>query len=471
MAYKVLKSHPYLMINQDGPVSPIPEVKKVKTTVRKIFKHFMSLPYELKMEIVRFVDFRDMCTLQRTSKLFNRISSENSIWKTLYCRHFNVTEENLLEYGLVIKDWQPRFKTQFSIYKTQFIQSEKVSNCSSKPKPRFAHSGSSHSDSVYYIGGQMNEGRSDEIWAYDSKNSGFNKVDIANYDANRAVVQTDISDDCRNFEGVAGKVPSFARHQSVTIGDKIYTFGGYDYTYFYNLSVFDITAKTWSYPKVDGDVPIPRSNHASAVVGTKFYVFGGSIGDNVDKYTVTNDFFCFDTITKIWKKIPVGDSDNEPSCRVGHVMTAVDKHIYLFGGGVWGKETGWTQQYNDLFIYSTVSGKWSRPSMKPEEKPSVCTYPFVFNAKQNIFVFGGASITGATVTNKLYMWDILSAKWTEITINGDEISPRSIGTANVIGNEVILLGGYCGGLLQEDNDFFKLRFNFPNVALKCLGSS
>jgi len=315
----------------------------------------------------------------------------------------------------------------------------------------------------------MADKRSDEIMSFTTSNSTFDRVAVSNYDADAVAKQMptkeQVSADCRDFKGVNGKVPNFARHQAVEVNGKIYVFGGYDYTFFYNLAVFDPVLRTWIYPEVFGDVPAPRSNHSSCVVGDKFYIFGGSVGDNVDKYSVTNDFYCFDTISMSWINLSSKASEeegskidiNEPSGRVGHVMTSIGDFIYMFGGGVWGKISGWTQQYNDLFIYDTKKNKWEMVNLKNEEKPGVCTYPYVFTLGYNVVIFGGASMTGSTVTNKMYGWDVLSRKWREMELEGEEISARSIGTANVVGNEVVVWGGYCGGLLAADNDLFKLK--------------
>ncbi len=54
---------------------------------------------------------------------------------------------------------------------------------------------------------------------------------------------------------------------------------------------------SWTYPEVTGDRPPPRSNHASAVIGTRFYIFGGSVGDNVNRYETVNDFYYCDVGT------------------------------------------------------------------------------------------------------------------------------------------------------------------------------
>lgn len=442
----------------------------IRRKVPRTFTYFTHLPYEIQYQILRFLSYKDVCSVQQTCKHLQELSLEKGLWKRLTLTHFGVDEDVMLEFGKNIKDWRGHFKLQCALYKKGCVTATKIQSANNKPRPRFAHTGCSVANKIVYIGGQMAEGRSNEIWSYDPKSNSFDANRISNFDPTRKNDQTDVSDDCKNYQGVQGTVPAFARHQSALIGNKIYTFGGYDYTYFYNLSVFDTKLGTWTYPKVTGDIPCPRSNHSSAVVGNKFYVFGGSVGDNVDKYTVTEDFYSLDTKTFVWTKIQSVEPSDRPTRRVGHVMTAIGKHIYLFGGGVWGKVTGWTQQYNDLYIYSTEENKWTLVPLKSGEKPPICTYPYIFAVANNVFVFGGASITGSTVTNQMFMWDILARKWTEIMIEGDEITSRSIGAANLVNNEIFMWGGYCGGILPSDNDFFKLKLNFK-CSLDCLGSS
>jgi len=479
--------NPYVAFDQDGPVSPFPlsrsnsksgsffssplGLRRKTAAVKqpeKTFVFFLSLPYELQCEVMKFIGFRDMCNLQRASKLLNAIASENLIWKNLFQQHWSVPLEILDTYGSFITDWQAHFKQQLFLHKRPFLKSEKVKDCLGKPAPRFAHTGSTYNGHVYYIGGQVAEARSNEIWDYNVKANKFSLTEISNHDSTLGITQKDIKEDCSNFEGVDGLVPKFARHQSVIVGHKIYSFGGYDYSYFYNLSVFNIKKGTWTYPKVKGDIPIPRSNHSAAAIGHHIYIFGGSIGDKPDKYTVTKDFYCLNTKTMTWRKIQMGNSVNEPSERVGHVMAGIGHHLYLFGGGIWGKEEGWTAQSNDLYVYDTKEHIWSLVPVPKETKPPVCTYPFVFTLKNNFCIFGGASMEGSTVKNQMYMWDVLLRKWIELQITGEIISPRSIGTANVVGNELVLWGGYCGGVVRE-NDLYKLRFALP-ARLTCLGS-
>lgn len=435
------------------------------------FDLWNSLPYELKFEVLKHVSLKDVAALSVSCRLIHQLTNENALWRHWTCVHLKISSNCMIDYGSQIQDWRSYSKFQTSFYKKGSLQSQKVTSVTNRPQPRFAQTACVVEDKIYYIGGQMADKRSDEILAYQPSRSQFEKVEISNYDNNQATVQMptkeQVSADCKNFKGIPGKVPNFARHQSVQVNGKIYVFGGYDYTFFYNLALFDPASRTWTYPDVFGDVPAPRSNHSSCVVGNKFYIFGGSVGDNVDKYSVTNDFYCFDTISMSWTRLSSDMSMEEdssrkistlqPSGRVGHVMAAVGDYIYMFGGGVWGKVNGWTQQYNDLFIYDTKVHQWEAVALKNEEKPGVCTYPYVFTVGYNVVIFGGASMTGSTVTNKMYGWDILARKWREMTAEGDDISARSIGTANLVGDEVVLWGGYCGGLIAVDNDMFRLK--------------
>jgi N-acetylneuraminic acid mutarotase len=73
-------------------------------------------------------------------------------------------------------------------------------------------------------------------------------------------------------------------------------------------------------------------------------------------------------------------------------MAAIEDKIYLFGGGVWSSELGWTDQYSDTYVYNSVTNEWS--AMQPDIKPPVSTYPYIFSVGTNVFIFGGASVEG-----------------------------------------------------------------------------
>jgi hypothetical protein len=62
----------------------------------------------------------------------------------------------------------------------------------------------------------------------------------------------------------------FARHTSVGIGNKVYSFGGFDGTsQYFGVAVLDLSTMSWSYPQTTGEAPKLKTNHAAAAIGTK----------------------------------------------------------------------------------------------------------------------------------------------------------------------------------------------------------
>jgi len=149
--FKGLRSfskNPYSQFDQDGPVSPFPQLRRSNSKggffsspigsrrssskplngpvkQEKAFAYFALLPYELQCEIMKFVGFPDICNVQRSSKLLSSIASENLVWKELYQTHWKVPAEILDKYGAMIKDWQAHFKQQHWIHKKAVLRAEK----------------------------------------------------------------------------------------------------------------------------------------------------------------------------------------------------------------------------------------------------------------------------------------------------------------------------------------------------------
>ncbi len=44
-------------------------------------------------------------------------------------------------------------------------------------------------------------------------------------------------------------------------------------------------------------------------------------------------------------------------------------------------------------------------------------------------------------------------------MEGELPGARSMGSSNVVGNNVYFFGGYCGGVIQMNNDFYRLTVN------------
>lgn len=90
-------------------------------------------------------------------------------------------------------------------------------------------------------------------------------------------------------------------------------------------------------PSIAGDVPAPRVGHASAVIGSRIFIFGGRGGPAMDSVDEGGRVWVFDTKTHLWSYLdPVSpvdavvdpDGERRPACpapRCYHSAVATDK--------------------------------------------------------------------------------------------------------------------------------------------------
>jgi hypothetical protein len=81
----------------------------------------------------------------------------------------------------------------------------------------------------------------------------------------------------------------------------------------------------WAVPNASGPAPSPRHSHASIVIGTKIYIYGGSNGTQV-----FDDVYSFDTATNTWEKV-----NPEGTVAPGRTRTDIalwKNELLVFGG-------------------------------------------------------------------------------------------------------------------------------------------
>lgn len=248
---------------------------------------------------------------------------------------------------------------------------------------------------------------------------------------------------------VTGYFGPRSRHTAELIDDKIYVFGGYDgISTFQKLAVLDPETFTWTYPETFGLCPASRSNHSSAVVGKKMFIMGGN-NDLMGEYQVLNDFYVLDTETMTWSK---PQFHGQLSPRSGFVLLAIQKRLYLFGGGVWNKQTDkWIANYNTICVYDTETNIWSEPPMRNNEIVQSATFPVPFVIGDFIFIFGGGHLSLGQVTNELYMLDTYTHTWYEVssdkTVRGRDMATATPVSIDSQTKTVYLFGGQAGGPL------------------------
>lgn len=113
------------------------------------------------------------------------------------------------------------------------------------------------------------------------------------------------------------------RHAAVTVGEKIYVFGGLNkMDLLGDLYVLDTSLMQWSLVECAGDVPAPRHSHSLSAVDQRIYLFGG-----FDGRRIFGDLSILDLENFVWRTVKV-----ESLSRFSHTMTVLNGNLLLLGG-------------------------------------------------------------------------------------------------------------------------------------------
>jgi len=384
----------------------------------------LSLQPELILHVISFLEARQLLDISQSCKLVYDVYSMNSnfLWRQMCQRKFQLSEEMCERKDV---DWKTYFYERRALQKEgSFDWTLMNDSIKERPSPRMCHSGTSVSGSgierIAYVGGQSGQTqRFEDIYLFDG-----NKFQRVN-----------------NVLRSAEKPQSFARHSSVSIGNKIYTFGGFDgVNLYFGVAVFDLERMTWTYPDTTGDAPKLKTNHAAAAIGTKMYVFGGNRTEE-GNYSIYDDLHVLDTETMTWTRPQTYGAI--PGQRVAHKLVAVGKRLYLFGGGKWSPKEDWIERTKKIHILDTETMTWSCPTVVGEDNVRVSSFsiPLVFSTF--IFFFGGQSIVDGNELNDLISFDTVSHRWErhDPAPHKDNPGQRSVATLNMHGEYAWLFAG------------------------------
>ena len=153
-----------------------------------------------------------------------------------------------------------------------------------------------------------------------------------------------------------------------------------------------------------------RSNMASAVIGNKIYVFGGT-----ESGTVVRKNEVFDTETNLWS---VNTSMN--AGRYKHSAITYGNNVYICSG--YGE---YNNSIHTISVYDTINDTWLADIDTPN-----CNTNYASGLYNNeLYIFGGKE--NGEVTQKAYKYNFLSGLWTEISqIPENSLDEKVVPTQN-----------------------------------------
>jgi N-acetylneuraminic acid mutarotase len=395
-------------------------------------RSFLDLPPLVLLVVLGSLSCADVASASRTCSSLYRLCNHNGVWKRVAKREWKLHPSK----GI----FRPQRWKNYFAQKTVVMREGAFKWTALKPEgdiisKRYQHTGSTVGKDIYFIGGQeLPEKRFDEIFVLHTDTMRVEKVNP-----------------------VAGNPPKFARHTAVTIGERIYLFGGFDgVSQHFHLSVFDTKSLVWTNVKAAPNVPPSRTNHSAVAIDTRMYIFGGMYKDTAagaDKLIFLNDMHVLETAGGQLKWIKINQKGAIPTPRCGHRMVAFGHLLVMFGGGC-GEQ--WDMKFSDVYVFDTTTNEWMKP--KVSGHAPVCTFTVAFAAGVFLFVFGGQSLNDNNLTNELYCLDTVSMTWTTL-VAGEKPGQRDMASGNIIDSNMYMFGGYCGTAIDS---LYKLQMD-PDI--------
>ena len=224
---------------------------------------------------------------------------------------------------------------------------------------------------------------------------------------------------------------------TAVVGNKIYIIGGTLYADkavrgpygISTIEVYDTQTNTWQ--RV-ADMPTPRHGAKAAVVNGTIFIFGGWNGKDGDfanrKYPVSVEAYNPQTDTWIQKK-------EMPVSRVEFDIGVVDGKIYIIGGAI--RREGGGERIGRVDVYNPTTDTWVEGREMPTPRSSLG----VGVVGNRIYAIGGRGWPPVRIGPHLMVieeYDSRSHQWRK---RGDMLDTRDSFATVVVRDSIYLIGG------------------------------
>ncbi|KAJ6247867.1 leucine-zipper-like transcriptional regulator 1 [Anaeramoeba flamelloides] len=225
---------------------------------------------------------------------------------------------------------------------------------------------------------------------------------------------------------------------------------------------------SWNTVRTMGTPPKITNYHTSVIHNDCLWVFGG-----FKRGHGTNDLFCLDLSTLIWRSIfnPNKRKENQnsqmnnqqddddlksivlekeywPEGRYHHNSVVFKDKLYIFGG------VDDKVYRNDLWEFDIIQEKWRRIEVENPPSPRNSSVMAVY--KNKLYLFGGVQDKNVLL-NDFWEFNFVSNEWKKLKPKGELPCKRHFHSGSIVGPFFYIFGGSNGK--RRLNDLYRYEFD------------
>ena len=336
------------------------------------------------------------------------------------------------------------------------------------PKPRYEHGSLCIGSKAYVVGGRLGGRYLNDCWAFDLSTRAWRERKWRQVDqSNKTVLPALAAASYLHVGGfkcvvVGGHTKPDDRTEDMKVRkrERENGEGGRrpDLIVFLTLillwsekKVYKVDLSTMEVERCDAfgeSIPSARGGHASVLVRSQVYVFGG---EETNTKKLRNDLYVYDLHSSTWT---LAETKGEPpSPRSAHSMTVLDgKYIVVFGGG------SVSRCFNDVHVLDTQSLEWFEPEVVGEEapEPRAGHASVLMSGNRYVIIGGGNNVRAcpdAFVLDLSALSSEGSGRWVPLGDLGADLALSCEGATIVEtdakGTRALAYGGYDGKYLDR----------------------
>ncbi|KAL3872612.1 hypothetical protein ACJMK2_035827 [Sinanodonta woodiana] len=204
------------------------------------------------------------------------------------------------------------------------------------------------------------------------------------------------------------------------------------------LYQFDTGSQSWSQPDVIGKIPGARDGHSACVIDCKMYIFGG-YEEEIDRFS--DDIYMLDFRTFTWSFVKT--KGGAARWRDFHTATGIDHKMCIFGGRSDQGGNLFTNHEiycNKIQIFDTQTSTWCEPpttGIQPIGRRSHSAFVY----KGSLYIFGGYNGLHDLHFRDIFRFDPVRNHWSMVKVKGQGPCARRRQCCCLIGSRVFLFGG------------------------------